>query len=158
MPSPTMAMGLLGNFPGGADPPATDQGATTPPVRSPTSLSLQEILTAGAGGRGVQGGVSGHKVPMEEGGRTAGEGGRNGDETGWLCGEAETGGRTTVARRRTTAEKECGRRGHKQVSSNGDGGERRDIGDEQKESNNASKGWSGKSAEDLEGSETEEER
>ena len=43
MPSPKMARGLLGIFPRGADPPATAQRATTPPVQSPTSLYLQAI-------------------------------------------------------------------------------------------------------------------
>ena len=46
MPFPTMARGLLGYFLGSADPPATDQRATTPPVRSRTFLSLHAILAA----------------------------------------------------------------------------------------------------------------
>ena len=52
-----------------------------------------------------------------------------------------------------------GRQGHKQgqVSSDGDGGEHRKRWDGQEESDDASAGWSGKSAEDLAGSETEEE-
>ena len=49
-----------------------------------------------------------------------------------------------------------GRQGHDQVSSNGDGGERRER-DGQEESDDASEGWIGKSAEDSEGLETEEE-
>ena len=81
MPSPTMARGLLGLFPQGVDPPATDQRKTTLPVRSPTSLSLQVILVARAGGRGVRGRVSGRKGQREEEGRSAGEGGWNGDTT-----------------------------------------------------------------------------
>ena len=56
-------------------------------------------------------------------------------------------------------EKECGRRGHDQerVSSNCDGGEPRERGGGQEESDDARKGWSGKSAEDLAGSETGDE-
>ena len=52
MPSPTTERGLLGIFPRGADPPATNQRATTLPVLSPTSLSLRAILAAGARGWG----------------------------------------------------------------------------------------------------------
>ena len=47
-----------------------------------------------------------------------------------------------------TAEKECGRRGHKQVSRDGIRGESRERGDGQEESNDASKGWSGESTEE----------
>ena len=79
---PTTARGPLGLFLHGADPPATNQRATTLPVRSPTYLYLQEILAAGAGGRGVRGGASGRKGLREEGERSAGEGGRNRDKTG----------------------------------------------------------------------------
>ena len=43
LPSPTTMRGLLGHFPRGADPPANNQRATTPPVRLPTSLSLRAI-------------------------------------------------------------------------------------------------------------------
>ena len=110
MPSPTMARGLLRLFLRGADPLATDQRATTPPVRSPTSLSLRAISAAGVGGRGMHGGASGCKGPREEGGRSAGEGGRNGDGKGRPCSETETGMRMTAARRRRTSEQECGGR------------------------------------------------
>ena len=107
--------------------PSTDQCATTPPVRSPTSLSLRAISAAGAGRRDAQGGACGRKGLREEGGRSAGEGGRNRDGTGRPRGEAETGRRTTDARRKTTAEKARGRRGQEQeqVSSDGDGSEHR---------------------------------
>ena len=72
MPSPTTVRGLLGHSPRGADPPATDLSAPTPPVQSPTSLSLRAILAAGAGGRSARGGASGRKGPREEGGRRSG--------------------------------------------------------------------------------------
>ena len=69
MPPPTMARGLLEHFPRGADPPTTDQRASPPPIQSLTSLSLRAILAARAGGRGAQGGVSGHRIPRDgEGG------------------------------------------------------------------------------------------
>ena len=48
MPSLTTKRGLLGHFLQGADPPATDQHATTPPVRFPASSSLRVILAAAA--------------------------------------------------------------------------------------------------------------
>ena len=50
MMSRTTARGLLGHFSHGLDLPTVNQRASLPPVRSPTSLSLQEILAAGAGG------------------------------------------------------------------------------------------------------------
>ena len=62
MPSPTTARDLLGHFPRGADPPTTDQSATTPPARLPTSLSLRVISAAGAEGRGARGGASGARA------------------------------------------------------------------------------------------------
>ena len=108
---PTTARGLLGNFPQGSDPPANDRCATTPPVQSPTSLSLRAISVAGAGGRGARGGVSGRKGTREEGRRSAGEGGRTGDATGRTRGETEMGRRTMTAQRRTTADMGSRRRG-----------------------------------------------
>ena len=63
----------------------------------------------------------------------------------------------TTTRRRTTAVKEHGRQDHIQGSSNGDRVEQRKRADGQEESNNAREGWSGVSAKDLVGSETEEE-
>ena len=71
----------------------------------------------------------------------------------------ETWRRTTVSRKRTTAEKARGIQGHdqEQVSSNGDGGERRVRGDGQEGSGDASEEWSGESAEDSAGLKTEEE-
>ena len=56
MLSPPTTRGLLGIFTRGADQPATDPGATTPPVRLPTSLFLQAILVTGVGGRSARGG------------------------------------------------------------------------------------------------------
>ena len=51
MLSPTIARVLLGNFAHGADPSVVCQTNSSLPVRELTSLSLQEILVAGAGGR-----------------------------------------------------------------------------------------------------------
>ena len=65
------------------------------------------------------------------------------------------GGRTWAAQGRTMTDTKRGRQGHDQVSSNGDGGERRER-DGQEESDDASAGWSGVSAENSAGSETEE--
>ena len=62
MRSPTTGRGLLGDFPCGGDPPAFGQLALPPPVWSPTSLSLWEILAARAGagaGAGVGGALGG---------------------------------------------------------------------------------------------------
>ena len=67
MPSPTTTGGLLGLFPWGADPPANDPRATTPPVQSPTPSSLRAISAAGIGARRARGGASGRRVPREEG-------------------------------------------------------------------------------------------
>ena len=63
MPSPTTSRGLLSIFPQGADLPATDPSATTPPVLLPTYFSLQAISAARVGGRGVRGRASGRKSP-----------------------------------------------------------------------------------------------
>ena len=104
----------------------------------------------------MRGGVKGHRGLREEGGRSAVEGGRNGDNTGRPHGETELGGWTTTAKRRTIAEKEHGRRGHDQVSRDGDGGEHRKRRDGEEESDDASEGWSNESAEDSAGLETEE--
>ena len=92
MPSPTTARGLLGNFPRGADPPANDPRATTPPVRLLTSLFLQAISVAGAGGRSARGGASGCMGPREvgrsrEGGEAESEGWSGGSDDAL---EAET--------------------------------------------------------------------
>ena len=129
MPPPTTSRGILVIFPQGADPPVTNQRATTPPVRSLTSLSLRVILAAGAGGRGARGGASGRKGPREEGGISAREGGRNRDGTGWPHDKTETGRRTAAARRRTTEEQARGQRDQTrhqgQLISNGKGGEHR---------------------------------
>ena len=73
MPSPTTTRGLLRHFPRVADLPANDQHANTPPVRSPTSSSLQAILAAGAGGRSAWGGASDRMATREVGGGVAGE-------------------------------------------------------------------------------------
>ena len=49
---PTIARGLLGHFPCGADPPSVCQCILPPPVQFPVSMSLWEILAARAGGEG----------------------------------------------------------------------------------------------------------
>ena len=88
MPSPTTTRGLLVLFPRGVDPPANNPRATTPPVRSPTSLSLWEILAAGAGGRSARGGGERPQGPAGEeeernrgGGGSEGWSGRSDDES-----------------------------------------------------------------------------
>ena len=88
MPFPITTQGLLGIFPQGADLPANDPHATTPPIRSPTSSSLQAILAAGAGDRRARGGASGRRGPQEEGrsgkgwgGEIEGWSGRSDDES-----------------------------------------------------------------------------
>ena len=68
MPSRTTARGLLGHFPYNADPPASNQGASPPPVRLPISLSLLAKWAAGAGRGGAQGRVGGRKNPRYGGG------------------------------------------------------------------------------------------
>ena len=79
MLSPRTTQGLLGHFPRDADPPANDRRGTTPPVRSPTSLSLRAISAAGTGGRSAWGGASGLSATREVGG-----GGTGGAESeGW---------------------------------------------------------------------------
>ena len=75
MLSPTTSRGMLGLFLRGADPPATDQRATTQPVRSPTSFYLQAILVARDGGGGARGGVGGCRS-SRDGRGGGGEGGR----------------------------------------------------------------------------------
>ena len=109
MPSPTTAREILGHFLRGADPPAINQHASTPPVRLPTYPSLRAILAAGARGRGVWGGASGRKVPRDGGGSIAGEGGRNGNGTGRTRGELETKTRMTSTRRTTAEQAHRGR-------------------------------------------------
>ena len=86
MPSPTTERGMLGHFPRGADPPAIDQRSSTPPVRSPTSLSLRAISSAGAGG----------------GGRGAERDDAGARGTAWV-GEADQGGETGTAEGRRAA-------------------------------------------------------
>ena len=76
MLSPTMARGILRHFPHGLYPSTADQRALPPPVRFPTSLSLQAISAAGAGGQGARGGTGRHKIPRDGGG--AGRGGKGG--------------------------------------------------------------------------------
>ena len=82
MPSPTMERGLLGHFLCGTDMPVVCQRASTLPVHSPTYLSLQPILAAGARGRGARGGTRGSKSPRNGGGGGRGAGGGNRDRRG----------------------------------------------------------------------------
>ena len=95
MPSPTTASGLLRHFLRGADPSATDQYVTTPPVWLPTYSSLRAILAARDGGRGARGGANGRKGPREEGGekiwRRREERGRNRADV-WRDGNREEDG------------------------------------------------------------------
>ena len=87
MPYPTTARGLLVHLPRGVDLPANDQRATTPLVRSPTSLSLRAISAAGSGGKSAWGGASGRRAPREVG--RGGEGGEAESE-GWSGGSYAT--------------------------------------------------------------------
>ena len=66
-PSPTTMRGLLGHFPRGADPSATDRRAKTPPVRSSTSLLLRAISEAGARGRDAWARASGRRATRQVG-------------------------------------------------------------------------------------------
>ena len=72
MPPPTTERGLLGHFLRGTDPPTFSQSASPPPLRSPTSLSLRDILAAGAGGGGARGGTGGRKSPRDDRGEGRG--------------------------------------------------------------------------------------
>ena len=125
MPSFTMARGLLGHFPQGTDPPATNQCVTTPPVQSPKYFSYVRYWRPGPGevAQGPEGG-RGENIQrsIEERGSNRTDARRGG-----------YGGRTINARRITTAETARGGKGHDrdQVSSKGDGGEHRARGDGQ---------------------------
>ena len=57
IPSPTTTRGLLGIFPGGADPPATNLSAPTLPVQSPTSSYLRALSVDGSRGQSTRGGI-----------------------------------------------------------------------------------------------------
>ena len=107
---PTMARGLLGKFPRSEDLPTVDQCAIPLPVRSPTSLPLQAILTARNGGRGARGGAGGHKIPRDGGGGSRGTGGRSRDERGANQG-TEGAAREKKDATETTVSTESGRRG-----------------------------------------------
>ena len=84
MSSPTTAQGLLGHLPQGADPPANNLRATTPPVRFLTYSSLRAISAARAGSRSAWGGTSGRRGPREVG--RGGEGGEA-ESKGWSVGD-----------------------------------------------------------------------
>ena len=92
MPSLTTRRGLLGHFPRGADPPANDRRATTPPVRSLTSSSLRAISAAGAGGRGAWARASGRRDTRE-----VGRGGAGGDDSEVWSGESGSSNATSDA-------------------------------------------------------------
>ena len=109
MPSPTTARGLLGHFLCGADPPATDQRAPPPPVRSQTYLSLRAISEARARGRGAQGGAISRRSPRD--GRGEGGWSRGGTRGGTRGGEGAMKDATEVVTRKTaaTVASVCGR-------------------------------------------------
>ena len=122
-------------------------------------MSLQEILTSRARGRGVRGGASRLKGLRDDRGRRAGEGGRNSDRTRRPCGEYYKGTRMKAARK-TIAEQACGgrRQEHReQVSSDVKGEEFCARCGGQEGSGNESVEWSSTDLEEFEGSETEEE-
>ena len=89
MLSPTTARFLLGHFPRGEDPPAVDQCASPPPVRSPTYLSLRAISAAGARGGGARGGAGAHRSPRDSRGGGGGETGTDGERRDTLRGRYE---------------------------------------------------------------------
>ena len=128
MPSPTTARGLLGHFPCGMYPPATDQRAPTPLVQSPKSSSLQSISAARAEGRGVWVGEIGRRSPRDDrGGGGAGAGGRKMEGEGRTRGEPGSETRTTTAATTTAATTYQARVGrgqdhHHQVRNAGAGG------------------------------------
>ena len=74
MLSPTMARALLGHFPRGADLTAANHSSSPLPIQSPTSLSLREILLAGAGGGGVRVSEGGRRSPRDVRGEVRGAG------------------------------------------------------------------------------------
>ena len=74
MLSPTTTRGLLIHIPRGADPPANDRRATTPP----RTIAKIFVPTGNIGGRSrgqehVEGGASVRRARREMGGRGAGE-------------------------------------------------------------------------------------
>ena len=157
MPSPTTARGFLGHLLHGADPHSTNQHASPPPVRSPTSSSLRSISAAGAGGRGARGGASDCRSPRDGGGEGRGAGGRNRYGEEMMSGEPGAKTRTTVTTGKTAVQARGGRgqkNKHDQVSSDRAGGEYRAGGAYQEESADKSAKWSGL---ESEGSETEAE-
>ena len=110
MQSPAMASGLIGNFPRGADPPATDQHAPPPHIQLPTSSSLRAILAAEFGGRGAQGGASGHRSLRDRGGGGSRSVGSN------RYREEATSGSTGAAKRTTSLTKTTAARARRQWS------------------------------------------
>ena len=108
MPSPNMARGLLKHFPRGADPPATDQRASPPPVRSPKFWSLRAISASVE--RGARGGISSLKDPRDGGGGGGGVEERNREGEG--AKNEETGAETrTMAETKMTMAQARGGRG-----------------------------------------------
>ena len=95
VPSLTTARGLLGHFPHGADPPATDQRASPSPVKLPTYLSLRAIPSAKERGGVARGGVGGCRSLRDIGGGGRGAGG------GIRNGRGETSSKTGAANRKT---------------------------------------------------------
>ena len=137
MPYPTTVRGLLGHFLCGADPPATNECASTPPVRS--------LLTAGAGERGAQGGASSCRSRRDGGGGKRLIGGKEQGRKGRASGKPGAERRTTATAVTATTTAQARRRQgqHDQVSSNRAGGEYRAKGGVKGESTDESAGWSG---------------
>ena len=156
MSSTTTVRGLLCHFQYGVVPPATNQRASPPPVRLPTSLSLQAISAAGAGGGGTRGEASRRRSPRNSGGGGRGAGGGGGRHGGGATSGATGAATRKVAATKTTAARFFGR-SHKpkvQVSSDRAGEEYRAEGSNQEESTDKSGKWGGA---DTEGLATEEE-
>ena len=125
---------MLGHFPGRMDPPAVDQHALPPPIRSPTSFPLLTISVARTGGGGPQGRAGRCRILRDGGGGGIRSGRRNRDRGG------ETRRESTAARRKIIATATTSARASKrnatedlQVSSEISGGEYRVDGKDQEE-------------------------
>ena len=79
---------LIGHFPRGVDLPAVIQGASPPPVWSPTSSSLQAVLAAKARGGGMRASMGIHKIPRDGRGGGRGSGRETRDRGGAKSGKA----------------------------------------------------------------------
>ena len=106
----TTLRGLLGIFPWGVDPLATNLRTTALPVQSPTSSSFQAISSARSGQGGAQGGADRCKSLRDGGGGSRGAGGRSRGRRGAKLGMVLEERRTTEATA-MMASTECGRGG-----------------------------------------------